>query len=65
MPFYAHDLSVAVFERGLTHLKSLLLKGEAHASANAIDPGDLINARLADDESPASVHARAMTRTVA
>lgn len=49
MPLNAHDLSVAVFVRGLTNLKSLLTKGEAHASASGMDPAELLDARLAPD----------------
>ncbi len=45
----AFDVSVAVFERGLTNLKALLMKAEAHASATGTDPGSLLNAQLADD----------------
>jgi len=45
----AFDVSVAVFARGLTNLKALLVKAEAHASASGTDPGSLLNAQLADD----------------
>jgi len=47
MPLNAHDASVAVFVRGLTSLKTLLTKGEAHASATEIDPRELLDAQLA------------------
>lgn len=40
----AFDASVGVFVRGLTNLKVLLTKGEAHASSRA-----LLEAKLADD----------------
>ena len=43
----ACDLSVAVFVRGLTNLKSMLMKGEAHASASGMDPAELTDAQLA------------------
>jgi hypothetical protein len=49
MPLTAHDLSVAVFARGLTNLKATLTKGEAYASAAGIDPRELLDARLAAD----------------
>lgn len=45
----AFDLSVGVFVRGLSSLKVLLTKGEAHASSRGMDPGSLLNAQLADD----------------
>jgi hypothetical protein len=45
----AYDLSVALFVRGLTNLKSLLKKGEAYASATSMNPVELIEARLASD----------------
>ena len=47
MPLNAHDASVVVFVRGLTSLKVLLTKGEAHAAAAGIDPADLLGAELA------------------
>jgi hypothetical protein len=45
----AFDLSIAMFVRGLTNLKTLLQKGEAHALASGTDPGALLAAQLADD----------------
>jgi hypothetical protein len=45
----AHDVSVAVFVRGLANLKSVLTKGEAHASAHGMDPLELLQAQLAHD----------------
>jgi hypothetical protein len=47
MPLNACDLSVAVFVRGLTNLRALLMKGEAHCSASALDPAYLLDAQLA------------------
>jgi hypothetical protein len=47
MPLNAHDASVVLFVRGLTSLKVLLTKGEAHAAAAGIDPADLLGAELA------------------
>jgi hypothetical protein len=58
MTLTAHEVSVGVFVRGLASLKSVLTKGEAHASAHAMDPAELIDARLAQDMYPlaAQVH---------
>lgn len=42
------DLSVGVFVRGLTNLKGMLAKGEAHASSRGMEPGSLLTAHLAD-----------------
>jgi uncharacterized protein len=53
----AFDASAAVFVRGLTNLKSLLMKGEAHAVAHGIAPAKMINAQLADDMYDLSVQA--------
>jgi uncharacterized protein len=47
MPVNAHDASVAVFVRGLTSLKVLLTKGEAHADATGLPPSELLGADLA------------------
>jgi hypothetical protein len=47
MPLNVHDASVGVFVRGLTSLKVLLTKGEAHAQAAGIDPADLLGTELA------------------
>ncbi|MGO9838617.1 MAG: DUF1993 family protein [Polyangiaceae bacterium] len=47
MPLNVHDASVGVFMRGLTSLKVLLAKGEAHAQAAGIDPADLLGVELA------------------
>jgi hypothetical protein len=44
----AFDVSVGVFVRGLTNLKVLLTKGEAHAVARGIEPRALLTAELAD-----------------
>ncbi len=49
MPLNAHDVSVALFARGLTNLKSLLMKGEAHASTNGVNPTELLQGQLAHD----------------
>ena len=48
-PMKAIQVSVGVFVRGLTGLKTILAKGEAHASSRGIDPAALLSARLADD----------------
>jgi hypothetical protein len=47
MPVNAHDVSVGLFVRGLTSLKVLLTKGEAHAAAAGIAPSHLLGAELA------------------
>jgi len=47
MPVNARDLSVAVFARGLTNLKALLTKGEAHAAASGMEASALLDAQLA------------------
>lgn len=49
MPLTAHDFSVGLFVRGLTNLKAILKKGDAHASASGVDPRELLDARLAGD----------------
>lgn len=45
----AFDSSVGIFVRGLTSLKGLLTKAEAHASSRGIAPGSLLTAKLSDD----------------
>jgi uncharacterized protein len=47
MPLNAHEASVRVFVRGLTSLKVLLTKGEAHATATGFAPAELLGAELA------------------
>jgi hypothetical protein len=49
MPLNAHDVSVALFVRGLVNLKSMLSKAEAHAAVSGMDPLELIDAQLAPD----------------
>ncbi|MET3440017.1 hypothetical protein ABIC94_000763 [Variovorax paradoxus] len=49
MALSMYDLSVPVFSRGLGQLTHLLEKSLAHAKANDIDPGVLVDARLAPD----------------
>jgi len=51
----AFDVSVGIFARGLTNLKVLLTKGEAHAASRGIEPGSLLRAHLADDMFPLAV----------
>lgn len=46
------DLTVPVFTRNLTNLGNILSKGEAFATAQGIDPADMIGARLAPDMDP-------------
>jgi hypothetical protein len=43
----AYDLSAGVFVRGLTNLKTQLIKAEEHAAADAGAEAALLNARLA------------------
>lgn len=45
----AHDVSVAVFARGLTNLAVLLRKGEAYAVSSGTDPAALLGAQLGQD----------------
>jgi hypothetical protein len=47
MPSNAHDLSVAMFVRGLSNLRSSLTKGELHCSTSGMAEVDLVDARLA------------------
>ena len=53
----AFDCSVGIFVRGLTQLKGMLAKGEAHASSHGIEPDSLLTARLADDMYPLAAQA--------
>ena len=46
---HAHDVSVAVFVRGLGNLGALLTKGEAHAASTGIDASVLLGTRLGQD----------------
>ena len=43
------DFSVGIFVHGLTNLKVLLTKAEAHASSLALEPSALLTAKLAGD----------------
>jgi hypothetical protein len=45
----AFDSSAGIFVRGLTSLKVLLTKAEAHASSRGIAPASLLTAKLSDD----------------
>ena len=49
MSLSAYDLSAGMFARGLTGLKTVLRKGEAHAAAGGRPPAALIDAQLATD----------------
>ncbi len=49
MSLTAHELSAGLFARGLTGLKTVLSKGEAHAAANGRPPAALLDAQLATD----------------
>lgn len=48
------SMSVPVLERGLTNLRAILTKGEAHAKEREFDAGVLIASRLAPDMFPLS-----------
>jgi hypothetical protein len=45
----AFDLSVGIFVRGLTNLKALLTKAEAHEVSQGMNAGSLLTAQLAGD----------------
>lgn len=45
----AFEVSVALFARGLTNLKLVLMKAEQHARTSGMDPSSLLGAKLADD----------------
>jgi uncharacterized protein len=49
MPLNAHDVSVALFVRGLVNLRLVLSKAEAHAAVSGMNPLELIDAQLAPD----------------
>lgn len=54
MAISMYQLSVPVFTRSLKNLESILGKGEAFAESMKIDPGVLLNSRLAPDMFPLS-----------
>jgi hypothetical protein len=47
--FDTHEVTLGVLQRGLDNLKTLLVKGEAHAAEKGLDPSALVGARLAPD----------------
>ena len=49
MALSMYEISVPAIARGLTQLAHVLAKGAAHAKANDIDEGQLVQARLAPD----------------
>jgi hypothetical protein len=49
MSLSVYDLSASVFVRGLTNLKALLTKAEAHAAASGSGEAALLNARIAPE----------------
>ena len=49
MSLNAYDLSAGVFVRGLTNLKTQLMKAEAHAAASGRDEASLLGAQLGPD----------------
>ena len=52
MPLSMYRLSIPLFVRGFGVLSSYLDKAEAHAQANGLDPGILVQARLSPDMLP-------------
>lgn len=52
MPLSMYQASIPVFLRGLNNLSEILKKAEAYAEAKKIEPGVLVNARLAPDMFP-------------
>jgi hypothetical protein len=50
MSFNVYDLSAGVFVRGLTNLKALLTKAQAHVAARGGDEAALLEARLAAED---------------
>lgn len=54
MPLSIHSASIGVMTRMLGNLSAVLDAAAAHAAANGIDPGTLIEARLAPDMFPLS-----------
>lgn len=50
MSLNAYDLSAGVFIRGLTNLKMLLTKAQAHAAASGSDEAALLDAQLAAED---------------
>jgi hypothetical protein len=49
MAITLYDITVPVFVRGLDQLAAILAKGRAHADAERLPHGELLNARLAPD----------------
>lgn len=52
MPLSMYQVSIPIFIRGLGVLSTLLEKAAAHTEEKSIEPGILINARLAPDMLP-------------
>ncbi|QAT83366.1 hypothetical protein EJ065_1768 [Corallococcus coralloides] len=48
MSLNAYELSAGLFVRGLTHLKTQLMKAEAHAAASVSGEAALLDAQLAE-----------------
>ena len=49
MPIATHDVSIALFVRGLTNLKTVLHKGEQYAATHGLVDAELLGAQLAPD----------------
>lgn len=52
MSLSMYEVSVLVFERGLTNLRAILRKGQEHAHMKKIDPAVLLASRLFPDMHP-------------
>ena len=66
-----YDLSVGVFVRGLTNLKTQLMKAQDHATASGIGEAALLNAQLPGEDrvrgvvsNPADLHMYTLTAQV-
>ncbi len=63
MSLSMYRMTVPVFQRGLSSLKTYLDKAEAFAAEKKIDPSILVNARLAPDMLPLSGQYQRVTDT--
>lgn len=63
MPLSMYRMTVPVFQRGLTNLKTYLDKAEAYATEKGLDPAALVNARLAPDMLPLAGQIQRVTDT--
>jgi hypothetical protein len=63
MPLSMYRMTVPVFQRGLSTLKTYLDKAEAYATEKGLDPAALITGRLAPDMLPLSGQFQRVTDT--